>query len=591
MKDIILDSVCIEHFRSFVEPTVIRFTAQSGLKFISGRNLAEPQLGANGAGKSTVFDAITWCLYGTSIKGLRAAELVSYGFSDMLVIVILQIDDETVAIQRTAPPNRLSIDGRPAEQEEVDRLVSLSRSRFLTSVVFGQGVPLYIDLPVPARGDMLDEVCGLEMWLSAANLASERHRDGERDLVQLRIAVERVDAQLAAQPDLDELQRLEADWEKDRTKQLFELSARYEAIEADIRGLPQVPPPDPQAIDTAWQLYTEKHERLTALERDQQVTQLAWERADQSVKFYDTNDVCPTCASKLSAEFRDAQLLEAGRERIRLAQALNRSQTARAQAKSEQDAAFAAWQDATDIAGELVRRQSIVEEQFRSRRLASGELRDQAERLQQLENPHKMRRSSAELVRKQLLADLAKKQELVDNATAQLNALNYWRQGFRRVRLFCLENVLRELQLETRNSLTALGLADWNIYYTTQTETKSGTMRLGVQVEVEPPSQKAGRFDVLSGGEGQRARLAGSLGLASLVQRWAGVKWNLEVWDEPTAWLSESGVDNLLDCLAYRATVHDKSILLADHRALAHSGFVEAYQVTKDHHGSQWQQV
>ena len=81
------------------------------------------------------------------------------------------------------------------------------------------------------------------------------------------------------------------------------------------------------------------------------------------------------------------------------------------------------------------------------------------------------------------------------------------------------------------------------------------------------------------------------MGLASLIQRWSGVRWNFEVWDEPTAWLSARGVENLLDSLAYRAEAQGKSILLADHRSLAHSGFVESYMVTKDAQGSRWEQV
>jgi energy-coupling factor transporter ATP-binding protein EcfA2 len=157
------------------------------------------------------------------------------------------------------------------------------------------------------------------------------------------------------------------------------------------------------------------------------------------------------------------------------------------------------------------------------------------------------------------------------------------------VRLWCLENVLRELTLETKNSLLALGLQGWGVNYTTATETKTGTMKLGVQIQIEPPGEKAGRFDVLSGGEGQRVRLAASLGLANLVQRWAGVQWNFEIWDEPTAWLSTRGVENLLDALSYRAHSQTKSILLADHRSLAHSGFAEMYRVIKDEQGSHWE--
>src|SRR5262249_25119885 len=136
----------------------------------------------------------------------------------------------------------------------------------------------------------------------------------------------------------------------------------------------------------------------------------------------------------------------------------------------------------------------------------------------------------------------AKRQEEQAKIT-QLSQLNFWKGGFKKVRLFCLENVLHELEIETRNSLMALGLIGWKVGLKTATETRSGTVKLGVQVDVQPPRHPLGKFDVLSGGEGQRARIAISLGLANLIQRWAGVRYNFEVFDEPTAWLSTQGVE------------------------------------------------
>src|ERR1700676_2379299 len=91
---------------------------------------------------------------------------------------------------------------------------------------------------------------------------------------------------------------------------------------------------------------------------------------------------------------------------------------------------------------------------------------------------------------------------------------------------------------------------------------------------------------MLSGGESQRARLAVSLGLANLIQRWAGVRWSLEVFDEPTAFLSEQGIEDLLEALASRARDQQRSIWVCDHRALASGSFDGVLQIEKDAGGS-----
>ena len=82
--------------------------------------------------------------------------------------------------------------------------------------------------------------------------------------------------------------------------------------------------------------------------------------------------------------------------------------------------------------------------------------------------------------------------------------------GFARSGCF-VENVLARLSIKTRNSLMALGLPDWQITFKTATKTRSGTVKLGVQVDVRPPNHAGRRFDVLYGGEGQHARLAVAL--------------------------------------------------------------------------------
>lgn len=61
---------------------------------------------------------------------------------------------------------------------------------------------------------------------------------------------------------------------------------------------------------------------------------------------------------------------------------------------------------------------------------------------------------------------------------------------------------------------------------------------------------------------------------------------DIEVFDEPTQFLSAEGIDDLLDNLRARAEAYNKSIYLCDHRALAYGSFVEVLGVTKTAEGS-----
>jgi energy-coupling factor transporter ATP-binding protein EcfA2 len=129
-----------------------------------------------------------------------------------------------------------------------------------------------------------------------------------------------------------------------------------------------------------------------------------------------------------------------------------------------------------------------------------------------------------------------------------------------------------------------LGLPGWEIKITTEVALKSGDMKPGIHIQISSPHAK-GPWAEQSGGEEQRVRLAVAMGFSAVIQRMAGV-WNrLEVWDEPSNWLSEQGVEDLLQCLAYRAETTNKTIWVIDHRSLS-GNFAEVWSVIKDTNGS-----
>ena len=70
---------------------------------------------------------------------------------------------------------------------------------------------------------------------------------------------------------------------------------------------------------------------------------------------------------------------------------------------------------------------------------------------------------------------------------------------------------------------------DWRIEFDVERETKAGGISKGFVVFVHP-SDKADpvRFEAYSGGETQRLRMAGDLGLANLIMERAGLTNTLE---------------------------------------------------------------
>lgn len=652
MRTVILRRVSLEGFKSFVQPQVVDLPTAAGMTMVAGDNRVDVRLGANGAGKSTLFDAVCFCLYGTGVRGARINDLVSRGSKKAFVTCEFDVDGTVVDVSRSGPPSRVYIDGEQSEQAEVDRLVGLTKRQFLNSVVYGQAMPLFIDLSIPERGELLDEVLDLELWMRASDRAAVRHKKCTIEVNELRVAMGRTEGAIASlEPESEIQSRIDA-WEVDRQAriqvaeqqagvkqdelrvEITELTNKCETWSAErdkyVAGLiaqidvlstmldvqPRLVDPevDLEALAAGVEQWNEVQIAVVSrLAADGQEKN----QADLDINFLMTNETCPTCGQSIMPEFseghidelitkRDKLIAELEEnyevlEEVKIATGEAKQALAAAQkqvshyekAKAAQDAERAGWQKEIE---KLLRQVEREEEVVNPYEVAVGAKEKQLEMVwtnflrevegyDALENPHVVVLERVQKTRQDLDVRLAGEKQQLEKVTGVLEALQFWREGFKRVRLFCINRVLQQLDIETMNEAQALGLVGWKINYSTETETKSGTAKLGVQVAVKSPTME-GNFVSWSGGEGQRIRLCTALGFGSLLQRWSGVRWGMEVFDEPTAWLSEDGIEDLLELLRHRADKNDKSVFLADHRGLQHAGITRVMTVVKGENGS-----
>jgi DNA repair exonuclease SbcCD ATPase subunit len=186
--------------------------------------------------------------------------------------------------------------------------------------------------------------------------------------------------------------------------------------------------------------------------------------------------------------------------------------------------------------------------------------------------------------------ELHKKIEMKELKISELNeefaAVNFWVSGFKRLRLFIVEETLRALEIEINNNLAALGLVNWTITFDIERENKSGSITKGFNVLINDPTEQAVKYESLSGGEGQRVRLAGAFGLANLITERAGLSNRIEFFDEISQHMSDEGIEDMLNSLRDRAVNYDKQIWVVDHHALDYADFNGGLTVIKDKSGS-----
>ena len=145
------ESVTIQNFLSYHERQTIPLRDQ-GFVLIEGRNEDESGSDSNRAGKSALIDALVWCLFDRTLRGVRHNAVV-YRFAskkDCMVCVRFRTREHSYSVIRYRKHTKhqhklfLKCDGKPLQsrhkrptQELVESILGMDFSSFVNSIVFG----------------------------------------------------------------------------------------------------------------------------------------------------------------------------------------------------------------------------------------------------------------------------------------------------------------------------------------------------------------------------------------------------------------------------------------------------------------------
>ena len=520
-----IERIDLFNFRSYVGNHTFYLPTQNGLFNLIGKNLAEPTLGSNGSGKSTLLDAIFWVLYGRTTRGLKATDVVSWGKEGCAVTVALTIAQTRLLVSRTQNPNALTITENDATSGHRIDQAALEKYLRLTPTAFLYSVIL------PQFGEAffdLAPTAKLALFSDIMELDFWLERSQAADHLAAEINDERIKQQVKINTRKAQQKIFEDDIEKLGEKEAVfadKQAVLIKGLESDLKELAK------DAKNAEAEL---NYTRNVLKDLEAKAAKLAGK------------DVCPTCKQGIpNADLKAIQ------------------------------------KNIADFEGKLRRHER------ENPKAKQGDLKATIDKEAKRENPY------SEFIEEKKLGLVALKKQL-EVATAALakldeehSAVSFWINGFKRVRLFIVEEAIQQLEIEVNNNLTSLGLLDWHIGFDVERENKSGGITKGFIVLITPPGAgEPVKFESYSGGESQRLRLAGDLGLANLIMERAGLINTVEFFDEPSCHLSQEGLLDLAETLTQRAESQSKRIFLVDHSIIDFSGFEGTICVSKDEDGS-----
>jgi DNA repair exonuclease SbcCD ATPase subunit len=580
-----------------------------GLHFVKGQNKEEPRLGSNGAGKSSLWGGLCWCLYGKTPDGRRNPDIQPrFGDKATTVELSLLIDTKPRTVTRTTHPNSLLLDSKEVGQEQIDQLIGLTFDVFVNTILLGQGRPLFFDLAPKAKMDLFVSVLNLDRWDERAAYASEAVsslQGRESMLVGELRGMDTQRTQLDAL--LTQATRRRTEWNQEQEQllktaqeQLKDLKSKRETVEKEKAGYDLAydsASTELKAAQVTSRQLADEGEKLVA-DRSPWTTQVALhkEKARQLTDELQTlgeADECPTCGQSLKGTNLSKHKAELKKQLVEATKALRKAEGEVLTITSK-----------ILLAKPKLERSRLAEQRFQSKANTARNslvgmapvLADLNAQINQLEagtkkvetNPYTEQVMDLKRKITKLGTDYDELDLRIKKLSAQIERTKFWVKGFKEVRLYVIEEVLQELELTTNAALEEVGLVDWQVQYSIEKELKSGNVQRGLNVMIQSPKDKSPvKFECWSGGEGQRLRLVGALALSEVLLARAGVEPKMEILDEPSRGLSDVGIIDLSEFLAERASMLRKTTFYVDHRVVESSRFASVLTVVKTKKGSE----
>jgi DNA repair exonuclease SbcCD ATPase subunit len=573
-----------------------------GLNFLCSDNLAERGLTANGCGKSSIFDAWCWCLFGRTPHNLRNTDVSPWGGGGKPIVMNhFTIDGAQHWVERT--PGRLICDDKEISQDQLHEMIGFELELAVNAILLAQDKDLFFDLEPKSKLGVFSGALGLERWDNRSAAASELTKvaaaEAELQRSELRSHTQNIEALdgllTEAKADAEKWAFASRARERDTQGRRELLKARLETQETALGGaklrLDSAGTEAKSLRAEIMKLTKEEHRAAMAVDKavnDEGYAKQSLAAVDKELKELAKAKTCPTCGqpikpanlAKHKAELETkraaiAALVETGVDpKLRKAQDFYNQKLAQAEAHLR---GFEEREEAAEA--EVDRRTPEVAQ-------IKAHLAQLAQAVEEV-NPYTRTIQDLTAKIKQAHADLHSCKITLEEAERKTERKRYWIKGFRDLKLELITDVLQDFELTTNGMIEEVGLRDWEINYDIEQETKAGTMIRAINVGIKSPSsRKAVRWESWSGGERQRLKLIGTLALSDTLLAAAGIETNLEILDEPASYWSTEGIADMIVFLAERARAQNKSIYLVEHSAVESSHFARTLKIVRDGKGA-----
>ena len=277
-------------------------------------------VGSNGAGKSTILDALTFSLFARPFRKISKSMLVnSINEKDCVAEIEFRIGKIQYKVIRGMKPSKFEIycngqawnqDSSQLEQQKnfEANVLKMNYKSFTQIVVLGSStfVP-FMKLPGGQRREIIEDILDIQVFSTMNVLLKDKMRGNNEELrdidYQLDLLKDRIELQKQHMFSLEKKTQEEIDRKKEKIN---------EYKNTELQGAEEVTILTEQIckLNKEMQDYSKSSEKLSKLNTYLIKLTHKMNTCKKENKFFESNYVCPTCTQELSEEFRNEKLKE-----------------------------------------------------------------------------------------------------------------------------------------------------------------------------------------------------------------------------------------------------------------------------------------